>query len=60
MNYSPNLHGYITAAGLRQVSGYLDLILKVTVLYVGYLLNQWLAFLQTYTDISFGQAEELM
>ena len=27
--------------------GHLDVIIKVTVFYVGYLLNQWMSFLQT-------------
>ena len=31
-------------------------IFKVTVLYVGYLLNQWMDFLQTNIDVPLGQA----
>ena len=33
---------------------------KVIILYVGYLLNQWMDFLQTYIDAPLGQAEELI
>ena len=36
--------------------GDLDLIFKVIVLYIGYLLNQWMDFLQTYIAILLGQA----
>ena len=34
----------------------LDPIFKVTVLYVGYLLNRWIDFLQTDIDVPLGQA----
>ena len=34
----------------------LNPIFKVIVLYVGYLLNQWMDYLQTYIDIQLGQA----
>ena len=35
--------------------GDLDPIFKVIVLYVGYLLNPWMDFLQTYIDVPLGQ-----
>ena len=38
------------------VFGDLDPIFKVIVLYVGYLLNQWLHFSQTYMDVPLAQA----
>ena len=31
-------------------------IVKVIVLYVGYLLNQWMGFLPAYIDVLLGQA----
>ena len=43
-----------------KVLGDLDPIFKVIVLYGGYLLNQWMDFLQTYIDIPLGQAKELI
>ena len=36
--------------------GDLDPIFKVKVMYVGYLLNQWMEFLQTYINVPLGQA----
>ena len=36
--------------------GDLDPIFKVEVMYVGYLLNYWMEFLQTYIDVPLGQA----
>ena len=39
-----------------KVLGDLDPIFKVIVLNVGYLLNQWMDFLQTYIAIPLGQA----
>ena len=55
--YSSDLSGYIVVTDLsRKVLGDLDPIFKVRVLYVGYLLNQWVDFLQTYIDIPLGQA----
>ena len=44
--------------GLRHVKDFndLDLIFKVIVLFVRYLLNQSMDFLQTYINISLGQA----
>ena len=48
---SSNLHQYITVTSLRDFRD-LDHIFKVIVLYVEYLLNQWMDFLQTYINIS--------
>ena len=39
-----------------QSFGDLDPIFKVIVLYVGYLLNQWMDLVITYIDIPLGQA----
>ena len=55
--YSSDLSGYIVETDLScKVLGDLDPIFKVIVLYVGYLLNQWMDFLQIYIDILVGQA----
>ena len=56
--YSSDLSGYIVMKDFKtcKVLGGLDPIFKVIVFYVGYLLNQCMDFLQTYIDISLGQA----
>ena len=43
-----------------KVLGGLGPIFKVIVLYVGYLFNPWMEFLEVYIDISLGQASELI
>ena len=50
---SSDLSGYIIVTDLRVFSD-LKPNFKVIVLYVGYLLNQWLDFLQTYRDVPLG------
>ena len=56
--YSSDLSGYICCDRVKtcKVFGDLDPIFKVIVICVGYLLNQWMDFLQTYIDIPLGQA----
>ena len=56
--YSSDFSGYIILTGLGYITvfGDLDPIFKVIVLYVGYLLNILMDFLQTYVDIPLGQA----
>ena len=60
--YSSDLSGYIVVTDLRhkKVLGDFDPNFRVIVLYVGYLLNQWMDFLQTYIDKPLGQALELI
>ena len=55
--YSSDLSGYMVVTDFRRVKflGDLDPIFKVIVMYVGYLLNQCLDFLQNYIDISLVQ-----